>query len=106
MFSSVLSFLAFILPASTLAANHGHLLNRRHSEVAKRVENITLSGRASNAKWSYYNVETGNASVFASPCFMPLSQHTISRLTEVHVVPFTTMVISYVFILCLALRLY
>ncbi len=70
MFSTFLSFLALALPASTLAANHGHLLNRRHAEVAKRVEgNISLYHRAPGSKWSYYDVQTGQASVVNPPLF-------------------------------------
>jgi len=90
MFSTVLSFLALALPTTTLAANHGHLFNRHHAEVAKRVEgNISLYHRAPNAKWSYYDVQTGQASVLIPSSVLSLN----SPLTEVLVAWFTTTVI-------------
>lgn len=56
-----LSLLA-VLPITALAS-HGPLLNRHH-ELAKRVEgNVDLFKRVSGSRWSFYNVETGNALV-------------------------------------------
>lgn len=66
MFSAALKFsiLALALPLSVLAASHGHLLNRRHAELAKRSEaNVTLDRRVSGARFSYYDTQTGNAYV-------------------------------------------
>jgi len=75
MLSNVLNLALLVaFPLSALAANHGHFLNRRHADLAKQVElgNSTNSPvrRASGARWSYYDVETGNAWVtIASPLF-------------------------------------
>lgn len=55
------SLLTWIVPIATAASSHGPLLNR-HSELAKRAEgDIQLFRRVSSARWTYYNVETGNA---------------------------------------------
>lgn len=77
MFSAALKFsiLALILPLSVVAASHGHLLNRRHAELAKRSEaNVTLERRVSGARFSYYDTQTGSAYVSNhAPLFMPCS---------------------------------
>jgi len=78
MLSNVLNLalVALALPLSTLAANHGHLLNRRHADLAKRdIDNVTdsviVSSRAPGSRWSYYDVQTGNAWVTtALPLFL------------------------------------
>ena len=70
MFANLLnlSLLALALPITTLANNyHGNpILNRNphHRSVARRADgDIDLFKRASGARWSFYNVETGNALV-------------------------------------------
>jgi hypothetical protein len=58
-----LSLLSLVLPATVLASSHGQLLNRHH-DVAKRHQSANesaLERRGANSRWSFYNVETGNA---------------------------------------------
>ena len=62
MFASLFTFsiLALSLPIDALAAVHGSHLVNRHHELAKRAEGtVELSKRVSNARWTYYNAETG-----------------------------------------------
>lgn len=67
MFANLLnlSLLALALPITTLADYHGNpILNRNphHRSVARRADgHVDLFKRVSNARWSFYNVETGNA---------------------------------------------
>jgi hypothetical protein len=59
-----LSLLSLVLPATVLASSHGHLLNRNHNDLAKRHQSANesaLERRGPNSRWSFYNVETGNA---------------------------------------------
>ncbi|KAF9476346.1 hypothetical protein BDN70DRAFT_882603 [Pholiota conissans] len=62
MFASIakLSLLTLALPVTAFASSHRQLLNRHHGDIAKR-NNNTLERRTSNSRWSFYNVETGNA---------------------------------------------
>lgn len=63
MFSSLLTFslLALSLPIDALAAAHGNHLFNRHHELAKRADgNVELFKRFSNARWTFYNAETGS----------------------------------------------
>ncbi|KIM39439.1 hypothetical protein M413DRAFT_29185 [Hebeloma cylindrosporum] len=65
MFANLLnlSLLALALPITTLASSyHGNPILNRHHDIARRAEgNVEVFKRFSGAKWSYYNVETGNA---------------------------------------------
>lgn len=67
MFANLLnlSLLALALPIATLAHYHGNpILNRNHhhQDIARRADgHVDLFKRVSNARWSFYNVETGNA---------------------------------------------
>ena len=74
MFAKVLnlSFLALALPIAALASYHGNpILDRHHHEVARRADgHVELFKRISGARWSYYDVETGNALV---PFTRPIS---------------------------------
>lgn len=69
MFANLLnlSLLALALPIATLANYHGNpILNRHHhhQDIARRADgHVDLFKRVSNARWSFYNVETGNALV-------------------------------------------
>ncbi|PPR04976.1 hypothetical protein CVT24_010434 [Panaeolus cyanescens] len=58
-----LSLVALALPLAAIAAVHNSpLVNRHHNGLAKRADgHIDLYHRAENSKWSYYNVQTGNA---------------------------------------------
>ncbi|PPQ68034.1 hypothetical protein CVT25_014495 [Psilocybe cyanescens] len=54
------SLLAWIAPTAA-ASSHGPFFNR-HAELAKRAEgDVQLFKRVSQARWTYYNVETGFA---------------------------------------------
>jgi hypothetical protein len=69
MFANLLnlSLLALALPITTLANYHGNpILNRNphHRSVARRADgHVDLFKRVTGARWSFYNVETGNALV-------------------------------------------
>ena len=73
-----LSLLALALPIATLASFHGNpIMNRYPHGIAKRAAgNVQLFKRVSNARWSFYNAETGNALVnlitHPSPYLWPL----------------------------------
>lgn len=57
------SLLSLVLPITALAGPHGSgpLLGRHH-ELARRADgNMQLYKRVSGSRWSFYNVETGNA---------------------------------------------
>ena len=74
MLSNVLNLALVVaaFPLSCLAASHGQFLNRRHADLAKRsTENVTIQARGPGSRWSYYDVQTGNAWVtIASPLFL------------------------------------
>ncbi|CAA7265416.1 unnamed protein product [Cyclocybe aegerita] len=62
MFAKLLSLSLLSLLPITAFASHGNPLLNRHHEIAKRAEgHVDLFKRVSNSKWSYYNVQTGNA---------------------------------------------
>ncbi|KIM49402.1 hypothetical protein M413DRAFT_438583 [Hebeloma cylindrosporum] len=65
MFANLLnlSVLALALPITTLASSfHGNPIVNRHHDIARRAEgNVEVFKRISGARWSYYDVETGNA---------------------------------------------
>ncbi|KAF8810172.1 hypothetical protein BYT27DRAFT_7222192 [Phlegmacium glaucopus] len=57
------SLLSLLLPITALAGPHasGPILGRHH-EIARRAEgNVELYKRGAGSRWSFYNVETGNA---------------------------------------------
>ena len=52
-----------LIPTASLASDmgHGHV-NRGHGDISRRAEgHVDLHRRASNAKATYYDIETGNA---------------------------------------------
>lgn len=63
MFANIAKLSLLVLPATVLASSHGQHLNRNHNDIAKRQQaaNETLEPRGANSRWSFYNVETGNA---------------------------------------------
>ncbi|KAJ3504014.1 hypothetical protein NLJ89_g8160 [Agrocybe chaxingu] len=62
MFAKLLSLSLLSLLPITAFASHGNPLLNRHHEIAKRADgHVDLFKRVSNSKWSYYNVQTGNA---------------------------------------------
>lgn len=102
MFANLLnlSLLALALPITTLANNyHGNpILNRNphHRSVARRADgDIDLFKRASGARWSFYNVETGNALVPSVTRFFVFSSM-LALYTEDLVDSSTRTVILYV----------
>ena len=101
MFANLLnlSLLALALPITTLADYHGNpILNRNphHRSVARRADgHVDLFKRVSNARWSFYNVETGNALVPSSTRFFVLSSM-LALYTEDLVDSSTKTVILYV----------
>ncbi|KJA20259.1 hypothetical protein HYPSUDRAFT_43400 [Hypholoma sublateritium FD-334 SS-4] len=57
-----LSLLSLVLPINALAGSHGNLLNRHHDIAKRQPGNVApFDRRISGARWSFYNVETGNA---------------------------------------------
>ncbi|KAH9485570.1 hypothetical protein JR316_0002480 [Psilocybe cubensis] len=53
--------LACLVPKAAAASSHGPHLSR-HAELAKRADSdVQLFRRVTGSRWTYYNVETGNA---------------------------------------------
>lgn len=71
-----LSLLTLALPIATLASYHGNpILNRNHHDIARRADgNVNLFKRGPNSRWSFYNVQTGNALVPSPTRFLSFHQ--------------------------------
>ncbi|KAF9553807.1 hypothetical protein CPC08DRAFT_215252 [Agrocybe pediades] len=68
MFAKLLNFSTQALLAASLlvplaaAGSHSNPLLNRHHDIARRADgHVDLHRRVSGARWSFYNVETGNA---------------------------------------------
>ncbi|KAF5330482.1 hypothetical protein D9619_005987 [Psilocybe cf. subviscida] len=63
MFTNLLNLSVLALLPLTAFASHGNpMLNRHHQDLARRQPgHVEVFERAPNSKWSFYNVETGNA---------------------------------------------
>jgi len=100
MFANLLnlSLLALALPITTLGYHGNPILNRNHHRhsVARRADgDVDLFKRVTGARWSFYNVETGNALVPSPTRFFVLSSM-LALYTEDLVDSSTRTVILYV----------
>jgi len=94
MFAKLLNLSLLVLPIATLASYHGNpILNRHHQDIARRADgHVELFKRVTGGRWSFYNVETGNALV-PFPCPISALSSMLASHTEDLVVSSTKTVI-------------